>query len=226
MQVIRSDGIFSPPVIRGTVQFPGSGGGLNWSGVAIDPDRRLLITNSTNAAYQVRLFPSEKFAKERLADPKGEVRPQDGTPYGMSRAFFTHNLFFGLVKIPCVPAPWGYLNWVDLRTGKRAFRTELGQYSFLFRTFKGLPSLGGAILTSSGLAFIAGTIQDDHIRAFDVETHKLLWEHKLPAGGQATPMTYEVTADGIKRQFVVIAAGGNGRATSKLGDSLVAFSLP
>jgi len=82
-------------------------------------------------------------------------------------------------------------------------------------------------LTSTGLAFIGSPIQDDRIRAFNVDTHQQLWEHKLPAGGQATPMTYEVELPGgRKRQFVVIAAGGNGRARSKIGDSLVAFSLP
>jgi quinoprotein glucose dehydrogenase len=226
MQVIRSDGIFSPPVIRGTVQFPGSGGGLNWSGVAIDPVRRLLITNSTNAAYQVRLFPAEDYEKEKRANPDGEVRPQDGTPYGMSRAFFTKKLLFGLIEIPCNVGPWGYLNAIDLRTGNLAWRTELGSIGNI-KPIKGLPSLGGTILTSTGLAFIGSPIQDDRIRAFNVDTHQQLWEHKLPAGGQATPMTYEVEfPGGRKRQFVVIAAGGNGRARSKIGDSLVAFSLP
>ncbi len=39
-------------------------------------------------------------------------------------------------------------------------------------------------------------------------------------------MMYEVQDGTAKRQFVVIAAGGNGRAKGKLGDALVAFSLP
>ncbi len=230
MQVIRSDGIFTPPGLHGTVLLPGSGGGLNWSGVAIDPVRRLLITNSTNAAYQVRLFSADQYAKEKQANPNGEVRPQDGTPYGMSRSFFTEKLLFGLIQIPCNASPWGYLNAVDLRTGQLSWRTELGSIGVslgFINPIKGVPSLGGAIVTSTGLAFIGGPIQDDHIRAYSVETHKQLWESKLPAGGQATPMTYEVELpNGRKRQFVVIAAGGNGRATSRIGDSLVAFSLP
>ena len=225
MQIIRSDGIFTPPSLHGTVLLPGSGGGLNWSGVAIDPVRRLLITNSTNAAYQVRLFPAEQYAKEKRADMDGEVRPQDGTPYGMTRSFFTEKHLFGLIQIPCNRTPWGYLNAIDLRTGMLAWKTELGGIK-LFRV-KGVPSLGGAIVTSTGLAFIGSPIQDNHIRAFNVDTRELLWEHKLPAGGQATPMTYEVElANGHKHQLLVIAAGGNGRATSKLGDSLMAFSLP
>ena len=37
-------------------------------------------------------------------------------------------------------------------------------------------------------------------------------------------MTYRLRQDG--KQYVVIAAGGHGRAGTKLGDSLVAFALP
>ena len=223
MQIIRSDGIFTPPTARGTVLLPGSGGGLNWSGVAIDPQRQRLITNSTNAAHQIRLFPAEDYPLEKQANPKGEVRPQDGTPYGMSRSFFTRKRFFGLIQTPCNPLPWGRLNAVDLRTGDVAWKSTLGTYV----SGDGLPSLGGAVVTSTGLAFISGTVRDYVMRAFDVDNGKLLWEHKLPAGGQATPMTYEVELpNGQKQQFVVIAAGGNGRGTSKLGDHLVAFSRP
>ncbi|HEX9726732.1 MAG TPA: pyrroloquinoline quinone-dependent dehydrogenase [Vicinamibacteria bacterium] len=223
LESMVSDGIFSPPSVRGTILFPGSGGGLNWSGVAIDPERKVLVTNSTNIAWTVRLFPSSQYPEERRADPDGEVRPQDGTPFGMTRAFFTQTLAFSLLDIPCNPPPWGHLHAIDLRTGEPKWETTLGEIAGQ----EGLPSLGGAILTASGLAFISGTIKDDHLRAFDVETGAELWKARLPAGGQATPMTYEVRLeDGRRRQFVVIAAGGNGRASSKIGDSLVAFALP
>ena len=50
------------------------------------------------------------------------------------------------------------------------------------------------------------------------DSHKVL----LSAGGQATPMTYEW--DG--RQFIVIYAGGNARAGTTLGDSVIAYALP
>jgi quinoprotein glucose dehydrogenase len=60
------------------------------------------------------------------------------------------------------------------------------------------------------------------LRAFDVATGKVLWEAELPAGGQATPMTYE--ADG--KQYVVICAGGHARLGTKLGDHVVAYALP
>jgi quinoprotein glucose dehydrogenase len=150
----------------------------------------------------------------------------------MTRSFFTQRFPSNdvrWVQILCNPRPWGYLNWVDFRTGQRVGQETLGALGVDFLFFKkkkrGLPSLGGAIVTSTGLAFIAGTIRDNHIRAFDVETHRELWKGSLPAGGQATPMTYTAQWKGHAHQFVVIAAGGNGRAISKLGDSLVAFSL-
>ena len=222
---LRSDGIFTPPSLRGSVQLPGSGGGLNWSGVAIDPVRKTLITNATNLAWAVRLFPSKEYREERAADPEGEVRPQDGTPFGMTRSFLTLGSF---LDVPCNPQPWGELFAIDLTTGDVRWQTPLGMPTVLGIPVSdaGVPSLGGAIVTAGGLAFIAGTV-DGFIRAFDVDTGKELWKRRLPAGGQATPMTYEVDlGNGRRRQFVVIAAGGQGRAKTKIGDFLVAFALP
>ena len=78
-------------------------------------------------------------------------------------------------------------------------------------------------MTGGGLVFIAAAM-DNYLRAFDLETGKELWRGRLPAGGQATPMSYRLEEDG--RQFVVIAAGGHGRMGTDIGDSLVAFALP
>jgi len=68
---------------------------------------------------------------------------------------------------------------------------------------------------------VAATIDDD-IRAFDIRNGKLLWQYKLPAGGQATPMTYAING----RQYVVIVAGGHGGLSTKRGDYVIAFALP
>jgi hypothetical protein len=87
----------------------------------------------------------------------------------------------------------------------------------------GTPNLGGPIVTQNGLVFI-GAAMDNYLRAFDLETGKELWKGRLPAGGQATPMTYRLGENG--RQFVVIAAGGHGRMGTDIGDSVVAFALP
>jgi len=87
---------------------------------------------------------------------------------------------------------------------------------------RGTPNLGGPIITAGGLVFIAAAM-DDYLRAFDIDTGAVLWKGRLPAGGQALPMTYRLRPDG--KQFVVIAAGGHGKLGTKLGDSLVAFTL-
>jgi hypothetical protein len=72
----------------------------------------------------------------------------------------------------------------------------------------GVPSMGGSIVTASGLGFLSGTL-DQYLRAYDVNTGKELWKSRLPAGGQATPMTY-TGKDG--KQYVLVTAGGHGSA--------------
>jgi quinoprotein glucose dehydrogenase len=85
-------------------------------------------------------------------------------------------------------------------------------------------SLGGPIITASGLVFIAGTV-DSFIRAFDIDTGREIWKSLLPAGGAATPMTYMTRAGG--GQFLVIAAGGHSHVSEETqSDALVAFALP
>ena len=71
------------------------------------------------------------------------------------------------------------------------------------------------------MIFIAAS-QDGTFRAIDEASGAILWEVKLPAGGHATPMTYR-GADG--RQYVLIAAGGNGTFRTGSSDSFVAYRL-
>ncbi len=122
---------------------------------------------------------------------------------------------------PGIKPPWGTLNAIDLNTGDYLWRVPLGEYPELAK--KGIPatgteSYGGPLVTAGGLLFIAGT-RDEKIRAFDRKTGKVVWEYQLPAGGFATPITYEV--DGT--QYVVIAAGG--ARGLKAGGNYVAFAL-
>src|SRR5215831_8510852 len=82
-------------------------------------------------------------------------------------------------------------------------------------------SLGGPMTTAGGLVFVAAT-RDNSLRAFDIETGALLWKAPLPAGAQATPMSYEVNGT----QYVVICAGGHGKLGTTPGDYVIAFALP
>jgi quinoprotein glucose dehydrogenase len=123
---------------------------------------------------------------------------------------------------PGIKPPWGTLNAVNLSTGKLLWKVPLGEYEEL--TKKGIPvtgteNYGGPLVTKGGLVFIAAS-KDEMIRAFDKQSGKMLWQHKLPAAGFATPACYEI--DG--RQYIVICCGG-GKIGNQPGDSYVAFSL-
>jgi quinoprotein glucose dehydrogenase len=107
---------------------------------------------------------------------------------------------------------------------------RVGAIMSLGTAIPGLPNFGGPLATKSGLVFI-GAAMGNGFRAFDLETGDELWRTRLPAGANATPMTYRVEdAPGGPRQFVVVAAGGHwgfhGDAGLDLSDALVAFALP
>jgi quinoprotein glucose dehydrogenase len=117
---------------------------------------------------------------------------------------------------------------VSLDTGEKVWEIPFGTTRDMVPFFPiglnyGMPSMGGPIVTASGLVFI-GASMDDYLRAYDVETGEELWRARLPAGGQATPMSYRISADA--RQYVVIAAGGHSTLGTTLGDSVIAFALP
>ncbi len=80
--------------------------------------------------------------------------------------------------------------------------------------------MGGSISTAGNVMFVGGT-QDNYIRAINVTNGDELWKGRLPAGGQATPMTYEANG----KQYVVIMAGGHGSFGTKMGDALGGLCL-
>ncbi|HEB88643.1 MAG TPA: pyrroloquinoline quinone-dependent dehydrogenase [Deltaproteobacteria bacterium] len=220
------DGPFTPPSPEGWIQYPGYFGGTNWGSLAVDPERKLMVVNSSRMAGEVYLVPrAEADAKIAAAAARGEdamIEPQAGTPYAMRRTFLLSP--WGL---PCTRPPWGVLQGIDYTTGEVRWEVPLGTVEDLaplpIPWKLGVPNQGGPIATASGLVFIGATM-DDYLRAFDTETGEELWKGRLPAGGQATPLTYR-THRGA-RQFVVIAAGGHALMQTRLGDAVVAFALP
>ena len=82
-------------------------------------------------------------------------------------------------------------------------------------------SASGSVVTAGGLIFIAAAT-DNLIRAIDLRTGKTVWSDVLPAGGQATPMTYEANG----KQYVVLYAGGHHFMETPIGDEVVAYALP
>jgi quinoprotein glucose dehydrogenase len=215
---LRNEGVFTPPSVQGTLAVPGNVGGMNWSGYAFDPQRNLLIVNTNNLISRVRLIPRDKVSSD---SKDGEYGSQRGTPYGMLRRFLQSPS-----DLPCGAPPWGTLTAVDMAKGTIRWQIPLGSMRDFGGTHGSVPpgsiSLGGPITTEGGLVFIAGTT-DSLMRAFNVETGEELWRATLPAAGNATPMTYEMSG----KQYLVIAAGGHQRIPEEsLGDSLVAFALP
>jgi quinoprotein glucose dehydrogenase len=168
----------------------------------------------------VKLIRRKDFAAAKAAEPNKEISPQTGTAWGMKR-----DLVFSPLSLPCNAPPFGVLHAVDLSDGSIAWEATLGTVEDLapvpIPLKLGTPSFGGPLVMKSGLLFI-GAAMDNYLRAFNAKTGEELWKGRLPAGGQATPMSYEWEG----RQYVVIAAGGHSRSTTTLGDSVIGFALP
>lgn len=225
MEKLLNVGLFTPPTVAGSLIYPGNIGGMNWSGYAFHPDAQILVTNTIRLPFEVHLIPRDQYLPIERAAKSGQfqadVSPQHGTPFGMSRQPIR-----APSGLPCIAPPWGVLTAVDLSNGKIRWETPLGTTEGLRPIdppVRGLSGFGGPIVTAGGLVFI-GAAWDGYLRAFDIHTGKELWKSQLPAPGEATPMTYRVRSNG--KQFVVIAAGGHGKLPIKLGDALVAFTLP
>jgi len=216
-RAMRSEGVFTPPSLKGTIEVPSNAGGVNWGGAAYDPVRRLMFVNANRLVAWVRLIPRAQYARETKAEQDnrifGEFGRQDPAPYGIYRSFL-----FSPGKAPCNAPPWGTTVAVDLASGRKVWEVPLG--TMVQGKETGSVNLGGPMATAGGLVFTSATI-DPVFRAFDAETGKLLWSYRLPAGAQATPMTYTVGGT----QYVVICAGGHGKLGSPQGDYVLAFAL-
>jgi quinoprotein glucose dehydrogenase len=208
-------GIFTPPGVDGTmVMFPSTLGGGNWSGLSYDPARGLVFTNIMNLGQVGRM-------ERRVDKASGAATYVRTSPWGSPYGRFWNPV----TKMPCSSPPFGELVAVDVNRAEVAWRVPLGVFDELkSRGFDqtGTPNIGGTIVTAGGVVFVGATI-DRRFRAFDAATGALLWETMLDASAHATPMTF-VGSDG--RQYVVVAAGGDGLLASAPGSNIVAFALP
>jgi quinoprotein glucose dehydrogenase len=217
---LRNDGPFTPPSLEGSLVMPSNIGGAHWGGVAVDPTQQIAVVPVNTIAAVVRLIPRAALDSARHNTPSrigGEFARMQGTPYAMYR-----ELLFSESGMPCTPPPFGALVGVDLREGRIAWRVPLGARAAGGGPSLGSPNLGGAITTAGGVTFIAATL-DHSFRAVETRSGRLLWETTLPTGGKATPMTYRAGRAG--RQFVAIAAGGDGEVFGT-GDAIIVYALP
>ncbi|MBU9809024.1 glucose/quinate/shikimate family membrane-bound PQQ-dependent dehydrogenase [Rahnella sp. C60] len=224
---LRYEGTFTPPSEQGTLVFPGNLGMFEWGGISVDTDRQVAIANPIALPFVSKLIPRGPGNPiEPDANDKGGsgtetgIQPQYGVPFGV-----TLNPFLSPLGFPCKQPAWGYISGVDLKTNDIVWKKRIGTVrdsSPLPLPFKmGMPMLGAPVSTAGNVFFIAATA-DNYLRAFNMSNGDKLWEARLPAGGQATPMTYSVNG----KQYVVIAAGGHGSFGTKLGDYIIAYALP
>ncbi|MCL4068812.1 membrane-bound PQQ-dependent dehydrogenase, glucose/quinate/shikimate family [Pseudomonas sp. GX19020] len=228
----RYDGnSWTPPTTTGSIVWPGNIGVFNWGSVAVDPVNKWLIGTPQYLPYIYKLYPRPEgdLTKPMFQDDMsgGEAKPGNenlGGPYAVSIQHFRSGL-----GVPCNTPPWGMRVGVDLTNGKTAWKyrngTVAGQkfmgVSFPIPFEMGMLAHGGTLTTAGGVAFTAAAL-DDIMRAYDMQTGETLWQARLPAGGQATPMTYR-GADG--KQYIVVAAGGHGSLGTTPGDSVLAYRL-
>lgn len=216
-------GMFTPPALnRHSIQYPGVAGGQNWGGLAYDRNNNLMIMPQNYVVTYNKLVRRED---KPIVNQEEDYSEHLGAPFVVM-----HEILLSPFGVPCVKPPWGTLLAVSLETGEKIWEVPFGTPRdmvpamswFPFAPDMGLPSAGGPIVTASGLVFIGASL-DNYIRAYDAQDGTELWRFRTPAGAQATPMTYMGRQSGL--QFVVIAAGGHAYMRTKLGDSLMAFSL-
>ncbi|MAQ61756.1 MAG: hypothetical protein CMQ10_06730 [Gammaproteobacteria bacterium] len=239
--------IYTPITEQWTIGLPSNMGATNWGGVAVDAERGLIALHSNNLAFRTKLLDKSK-APPELLETMGDVdRPmqerqaayeayrayfeigddvelgvQAGADYAMAR-HISFDPYLGLV--PCSGFPLGEVMVIDINEQRQRWRRPHG--NFPAKVFSiGLPQNGGPLLTTTGVFFL-GSMFESKLNAYDVDSGELLWQHALPAPGNATPMSYAVKdSEGNAKQFVVIAAGGDTR--SPLGSSadyVVAFAI-
>lgn len=219
----RYEGRYTPPSVEGTLVHPGNFGVFNWGSVAVDPVRQVMFGMPTYLAFTSRLVPRSEIAPKGAGEKGSEqgLNRNEGAPYGVYMGPFLSPL-----GIPCQAPPWGYVAGADLRTGEIAYKRRNGtvyDMTPLPLPFEvGVPGIGGPMITAGGVAFLGAAV-DNYLRAYDLTTGEQLWRARLPAGGQATPMTYALENG---KQYVVMVAGGHGSVGTKAGDYVLAYTLP
>jgi quinoprotein glucose dehydrogenase len=204
---IHNEGAFTPWAYRAdgasgptTLLFPGLVGGPNWGGASFDPNSGYVFVFSQDAGS----FGWVEDAQPGAALPYRRSGPR---PSGF-------DVRMGDSRWPCQKPPWGRLSAVNSATGEIVWQQPIGITEGLpaDRQNTGRPGRAAAIVTASGLLFIAAT-DDSRFRALEAATGRELWVTRLDRRGNANAMTY-LGSDG--NQYVAIAAT----------DEVVAYRLP
>ncbi|MFG1496566.1 glucose/quinate/shikimate family membrane-bound PQQ-dependent dehydrogenase [Saccharospirillum sp. HFRX-1] len=214
-------GQYTAPSEQGTIVYPGNFGVFNWGSIAVDPQQQVMFGMPLYLAFTSKLVPKEGQDLGDTNQGEAGINENAGAPYAVEMKPFLSPL-----GVPCQQPPWGYVASADLTTGEIIYRHKNGTIYDMtplpLPIEMGVPGIGGPIITAGGVSFLAATV-DDYLRAYDLSTGEQLWQARLPAGGQATPMTY-LNSQG--EQMVVLVAGGHGSIGTTIGDYVVAYKLP
>ncbi|WP_336029513.1 membrane-bound PQQ-dependent dehydrogenase, glucose/quinate/shikimate family [Acinetobacter pittii] len=227
-------GEFTPPTVnKPWIQYPGFNGGSDWGSIAYNPKNGILIANWSNTPMYNQLVARAKADQEGILpmdDPKFSAK-KNGSIAAMAESPYAVNVqpfYAPITNVLCNEPPYGMVTAINMNTKKVIWQKPLGTAEhngpFGLPTYLpiniGTPNNGGPIITDGGVVFVAAAT-DNRLHAFDSKTGKSIWSAKLPAGGQATPMTYSIDGE----QYVVIVAGGHYFMQTPPGDYVVAFKL-
>nr|WP_199801860.1 pyrroloquinoline quinone-dependent dehydrogenase [Enterobacter hormaechei] len=216
------EGMYTPPTTKGegTLTYPDSAGGVQWGGVAFDPQKQIAIVNTSHIVQYVKLYSREDYDNaDKESGNESGFAPQEGAPYGM-RLLVASNW----LGMPCWQPPFGEIVALDMHTGDVKWRRPVGasqQYGFFMPESWGSPTIGGPAVTAGGVIFI-GASMDAKVRAYSVESGEELWSDQAEAPAVANPSVYEYKG----RQYVAFVAGGNTILKDQVGDQVVVYALP
>ena len=218
---LRNEGRYTPPSLQGTLAYPATAGGMQWGGGTVDPETGIYYVNSSHVVQIYQLIERAEYDKLSSggSEAEGGLFPMHGAPYG-----FRLTNFLNPLGMPCWKPPFGEIAAIDLKSGETLWREPFGQvqqWGFYMPESWGSPTIGGPVLTKSGLIFIGGSM-DARVRALDAKTGKVLWKAQVDAPAVSIPAVFDYKG----REYVLFTAGGNSIIKPQVGDQLVAFALP
>ncbi|HLH88586.1 MAG TPA: pyrroloquinoline quinone-dependent dehydrogenase [Xanthobacteraceae bacterium] len=218
---LKYAGRFTPPSLAGTLTYPATIGGTEWGGGAVDPRSQTFVVNSSSAVqiYQLMTRADYDKAKSNGGTETAGYFPMLGSPYGIKLTTFLNPL-----GMPCWKPPYGTIAAYDLKTGNQLWKEPFGEvqkWGFYMPDAWGSITIGGPVITASGLIFI-GASMDSRVRAIDLKTGAVLWKALVAAPAVSLPAVYSYKG----REYVAFAAGGNSILTPRVSDQVVAFALP
>lgn len=217
---LNYEGRYTPPSTQGTLVYPGNFGTFNWGSLAVDPENGIMFGMPTYLAFTSKLIPKDSLGNVETNKGEQGVNANEGADYAVEMGPFLSPL-----GVPCQQPPWGTIAAANLSTGEIAYQRKNGTVQDLsplpLKFELGVPGIGGPIITKGGVAFLSAATENN-FRAYDLKTGDVLWNQRIPAGGQATPMTY-INSKG--EQMVVLVAGGHGSVGTEIGDYVIAYKL-